>query len=219
MISVVMPVFIFTAPQKKFFEESVESILNQTHKDFELIIVDDGSQMDYEVPKDPRIRYFKKEHEGIARARNFGISKMTGDYYTAQDADDSSSPDRLELMLKRLKKFDVVYSDFFVCSMDKQDLHVRKTGKFDFERLKREQFIPYFVMVKKDKLVPYRNKYTAQDDWMFIIDLYMNGAKFTRIIKPLMVYRRNPMSVSARSIYDGRKIREKKWINQDIKNL
>lgn len=220
-VSVVMPVFIFTAPQVFFFTEAVESILNQTYQDLELIIVDDGSQMDYEVPKDDRIRYFKIEHGGIAKARNYGISQMTGDFYTAQDADDVSNPERLKLMIKAIEKnsADAVYSDFYVCSMDKNDLNIRKTGEFNLERLKKEQHIPYFLMVRREKLVKYRDKYTANDDWMFIFDLYQNGVKFCYIKKPLLIYRRNPMSVSARSIYDGRKIRELKWIKNDIKKL
>jgi len=222
-ISIVMPVFIFSPPQIRWFEEAVESIINQTHKDWELIIVDDGSQLEYKdsIPKDDRIKIFYKEHGGVAKARNLGISKMTGEFYTAQDADDSSDPCRLEKMLNALekKKADMCYSDMYICSMDKYDLTVRKTGKFNAKRLSKEQYIPYFVMVRASKMVKYRDRYTANDDWMFIIDAVLNGCKVVKVNEPLMIYRRNPMSVSCRTMYDGRKIRELKWCRQDISKI
>lgn len=222
-ISVVMPVFIFCTTQVKFFEEAVQSIIDQSFVNWELIIVDDGSQLDYKssIPKDLRIKVFYKEHEGVAKARNFGIKQMTGDFYTAQDSDDSSSPDRLEKMVRALEreKADVVFSDMYTCSMDKGDLLVRKTGQFDAKRLIKEQYIPYFVMVRASKMVPYRSRYTANDDWLFIVDLVVSGAKFIKIDEPLMIYRRNPMSVSVRTMYDGRKALELEWCHDDIKKL
>jgi glycosyltransferase involved in cell wall biosynthesis len=222
-ISIVMPVFIFSPPQIRWMEEAIESIQNQTFQDWELIIVDDGSQLDFKesIPLDRRIKVYHKEHGGVAKARNFGISKMTGQFYTAQDADDSSDPERLELMLNSLekKKADMCFSDMYICSMDKYDLTVRKTGKFDGKRLAKEQNIPYFVMVRASKMVKYRDRYTANDDWMFIVDLVVNGCKVVKVSKPLMIYRRNPMSVSVRTMYDGRKERELKWCHEDISKV
>jgi len=220
-VSIVMPVFAFVNPQIVFLEEAIQSVLVQTHEDWELIIVDDGSQIEIEkaIPKDKRIKLYKKKHEGIAKARNYGIKKMTGDVYMAHDADDVSSPERLESLLEALKDGDVVYSSFYHASMEKAEMKIKKAKEFDFEKLKKDQYIPYFVMVKKDKMVPYRDRYTANDDWMFVLDLANSGAKFVKVDEPLMIYRRNPMSVSVRSMYDGRKIREIKWIKEDIKKL
>lgn len=219
MISIVMPVFIFSPPQKEFLKEAFESVLNQTYTDWELIVVDDESQMEYDIPKDDRIKFFKKEHGGAARARNYGIEQMKGEFYLAFDSDDSMSPDRLEKMLEAMKGGDVVYTGFYHCDMHKTELTVKNAEPFDFDRLKKEQYIAYAVMVRKKKLVRYRDKYTANDDYLFLIDLALNGAIFVNLDEPLFIYRRNPMSVSCRSMYDGRKIIEREWIKDEIKKL
>jgi glycosyltransferase involved in cell wall biosynthesis len=71
---------------------AIDSVLNQTESDWELIIVDDGSTDDTAGQvakyKDPRIKYFYKENEERAIARNFGINRALGDYITFLDSDD-----------------------------------------------------------------------------------------------------------------------------------
>ena len=99
--------------------ESVQSIFNQSYKNFELVIIDDGSTDNtVEVVKsfqDDRIRYFKKQNEERAIARNFGISQTTGDYVTFLDSDDQLYPHALKEALKiieqknRLEWFHLAY--------------------------------------------------------------------------------------------------------------
>ncbi len=96
-VSIVMAVYN-AAP---YLEETLESILAQTYSDFELIIVDDGSTD--ETPQildrygDPRIVRLRNETNlGVARARNRGGAIVRGEYVAVHDADDLSSPDRLE---------------------------------------------------------------------------------------------------------------------------
>ncbi|HEY3251101.1 MAG TPA: glycosyltransferase [Ignavibacteria bacterium] len=95
-ISVLMPAF----NSALYIGKSVRSILNQTFKDFEFIIVNDGSTDNTEEIilniKDERIKYLKTENKGTAAALNFGISKAKFDWIARIDADDLSSPARLE---------------------------------------------------------------------------------------------------------------------------
>ena len=83
-------------------KQAIESILNQTFSDFELVVVDDGSTQPHvkstiQSYKDKRIKYYYKENQGkIAYARNFGLSKCRGEYIAVMDSDDISLPNRFE---------------------------------------------------------------------------------------------------------------------------
>lgn len=87
--------------------ETIQSVLHQTYDNFELIIVDDGStdttQEIVSSIADARIRYFKKENEERAIARNFGIIKSIGEYITFLDSDDMLYPYYFEESLKVIK--------------------------------------------------------------------------------------------------------------------
>lgn len=91
MISVVIP----TYNRAKLIARSIESVLNQTYKDIEIIVVDDGSEDNTEEVvlniKDDRIRFFRmKCNQGACAARNKGISMATGEYVAFQDRDRKS---------------------------------------------------------------------------------------------------------------------------------
>ena len=97
-ISVIVPVYKAEA----FLEACVESILNQTCRDFELILVEDGSPdrcgeiCDRLAEKDARIKVIHKENEGVSIARNTGIAHARGDYLAFVDSDDTIDEGFLE---------------------------------------------------------------------------------------------------------------------------
>lgn len=103
-ISVIMP----TYNRAGIITQAIDSIVNQTFQNWELIIVDDGSTDDtgkiVEAIKDPRIRYLKQTNQGPAAARNYGISKAAGKWICYLDSDDELLPECLETMLKWLNK-------------------------------------------------------------------------------------------------------------------
>ncbi len=111
MISIVLPSF----NRARILPKAVESILRQTYKDFELIIVDDGSSDNTrEVVKsfnDDRIVYVHQENAGACVARNNGIDHACGEYIAFQDSDDIWHEDKLEKQLKALqeKNADIVF--------------------------------------------------------------------------------------------------------------
>jgi glycosyltransferase involved in cell wall biosynthesis len=96
LVSVVMPVF----NGEKYLREAIDSILNQTLKDFELIIIDDGSTdgtlKKIQKIQDSRIVIHCQENMGQALARNAGIALARGKYIAMMDADDISLPERFE---------------------------------------------------------------------------------------------------------------------------
>ena len=94
-------VVIATYNRARFLPETIESILQQRFRDFELLVVDDGSTDDtQQVLKSygERIRFFYQENRGPAAARNLGIRHARGRWISIQDSDDLSTPGHLETL-------------------------------------------------------------------------------------------------------------------------
>jgi glycosyltransferase involved in cell wall biosynthesis len=97
----------------KYLEQSIKSILKQSYSNFEFIIIDDGSKdKTYEIVNrnmkmDNRIKFFRRDHYGLASSLNFGISKAKGKYIARMDADDISHYKRFEKQVHILKNQDV----------------------------------------------------------------------------------------------------------------
>jgi glycosyltransferase involved in cell wall biosynthesis len=90
-----------------FLKQAIRSILNQTFKDFEFLIIDDGSTDETEdfvkQFSDKRICYLKTEHNGRAKALNYGLQKSSNDVIALMDSDDIAHPDRLEKQIRILQ--------------------------------------------------------------------------------------------------------------------
>lgn len=113
-VDIVMPVY----NREKTVGNAIESVLNQTHKNFRLIIVDDGSRDRTEEVcrkylNEERVVYHKVLHGGISRALNVGISLATAEYIARQDSDDEWMPWHLDFLLNELElndKLDIIGS-------------------------------------------------------------------------------------------------------------
>ena len=114
-ISVIIPVY----NTGKYLERCIDSIIHQTYKDLDIIIVDDGSQSetadicDEMTTLDSRIRVFHKQNEGVSVARNYGLSQVVGDYIGFVDSDDWIALDMFERLLSKMRQntADIVYCD------------------------------------------------------------------------------------------------------------
>ena len=141
LISVIIP----TYNRAHLIKKSVESVLNQTYKNLELIIVDDGSTDNtkeiIEYINDERIVYIKQaKNLGASAARNNGIDLAKGKYIAFQDSDDTWLLDKLEKQINALNKnnADVVCSKMFVYG----NLLKRKTPKNISEGFLKEDTLP-----------------------------------------------------------------------------
>ncbi len=104
LISVVIPLY----NSRNTLPDCVKSVIGQTHSDFEIILVDDGSEEEYsdiiESFKDERIIYYKLEHTSANVARNYGVMKSNGIYIAMLDSDDLWLPNHLEDCLTVIEK-------------------------------------------------------------------------------------------------------------------
>ena len=153
MISIIVPVY----KAEIFLERCVNSILNQTYRDFELILVDDGSPdrspqiCDCFAETDKRVRVIHKENGGVSTARNAGLDAVRGDYIAFVDSDDFLEPNMYEKMMDKAMTHncDVVMCD---CVKDFSDhssvySHDIRGGFYNLEQLKREHY-PHLLMME-----------------------------------------------------------------------
>ena len=119
-ISVIIPVYNI----EKYLPECLDSLLNQTFRDFEIICVNDGSKddslkiLETYAQKDSRIRVITKENGGSGSARNRGLAEAQGEYIQFVDGDDYFEPQMLEKLYKLAENYN---ADIAVCSSRKVD--------------------------------------------------------------------------------------------------
>ncbi len=128
-VSIILPMY----NAEKYIKDTIYSVLNQTFKDIELIIVDDGStDNSYEICKeiqqlDNRIVLEKIENKGVSNARNYGIEMAKGKYVMFIDSDDKYDINIVEKMVKGIES-----SDLLVCKFKE----LRPNGKIKFRNIK-----------------------------------------------------------------------------------
>ena len=128
-LSVVMPVYNV----EKYINECIDSVLNQTMKDFELIVVDDGSTdssgliLDEYQAKDNRVTVIHKKNEGVSAARNDALEKCQGEYIYIMDSDDYLELNAFQIMYDEIIRTgaDVVVTDHykFATPSERREFH------------------------------------------------------------------------------------------------
>ena len=107
LISVIINVF----NGEKYIKKCLDSVINQTYKNLEILIINDGSTDNTlnicESYKDERIKIISQENIGISRSRNVGIDNSNGNYLYFVDVDDFISPDTIEYLYNLIQKYDV----------------------------------------------------------------------------------------------------------------
>ena len=129
LVSVIMPVY----NADEFLEESIKSILAQSCTEWELIIIDDGSQdntaeiCDRYSGADTRIKVIHQQNGGVSKARNVGIDEAKGKFIVFVDADDILPDDSLEKRIQQVQDYDFFIGGFEAFSGEK----VRETNVYD----------------------------------------------------------------------------------------
>lgn len=208
MISVVLPTY-----NRAFcISQSIESVLNQTFKDFELIIVDDNSNDNTEDIvdnfNDQRIRYFKLPiNKGACYARNFGIYKANFEFVAFQDSDDIWLPEKLQIqydaLSKHISSYAMVFCSFIKKSGDKKIIVPTRnlketTGNFFHSLIKGNFISTQTILCKKSILTDlegFDESFPALQDWDLCLRISFEH-KIYHVRSPLVVVELTPNSIT-----------------------
>lgn len=137
MISVIIPVYNV----EKYLKKCLDSVINQTYRDLEIILVNDGSTdrsrdicMQY-AKADPRILLLEEENLGLSAARNLGIDRATGEYITFVDSDDFIADNMLEVLALNIKKY---FADVSMCDFCKVSENQKVQSSFSKKEIIQE---------------------------------------------------------------------------------
>ena len=208
-ISVIIPSY----NSGKFLNEAIESVVNQTYKNLEIIIVNDGSIDDTEKiakewqEKDKRVRYLKyQSNRGLPAARNTGIKNSQGDYLAFLDADDIWLPSKLETQLEKIKetKSDLIFSNWYIWSAKSNHKSLAITKKIFLGSLNQSRLLCLFIrrnlgnpstaLLKKEKLFEvgfFDEELFSSEDYDLWLRFILKGGKISFINQPLIYYRKH----------------------------
>ena len=194
LVSIIIPVF----NSEKTLKRCITSIINQTYKDLDIIIVNDGSKDKSEEickefqKKDKRINYIVQKNSGVSNARNNGLSKVKGDFITFIDSDDWVENDYIESLINLLidNNADVITSSAIDFTDDKVLNTSEKNLKYEITTNK-ELMIKDLLEAKKYNSVCWGNIYRKNvisslnfdenlkiaEDLKFLISVYENCNK------------------------------------------
>lgn len=145
MISIIVPVY----KVEKYIRQCIESIVNQTFKDIEIILVDDGSPdncpaiCDEYADKDSRIKVVHKQNGGLMSARQAGLRAAAGEYVGFVDGDDYIEPDMYEHFADSISKYhpDMLLCEFYYSHTDKKEVSTQNLSKEYFSKNELEKDI------------------------------------------------------------------------------
>jgi len=206
-ISVLMPLY----NSEKYIGDAIESVLCQTHKDFELLVIDDGSTDNSNKIvsqfKDSRIKLYCRTHSGLIDGLNYGLSVAQGQAIARFDNDDICLNDRLENQIGFLNnhpEIGVVAGG--ACIIDENGRmknNVNMPEKHDDIAYGLESFfnpvIHPAVMIRKDILVSiggYRDNFQAAEDYDLWLRLLRTGVRFENLPYPVIKLRKHDKNMS-----------------------
>lgn len=183
-VSVVM----LTYQREKILPQAIESILGQTYKNFELIIINDGStdKTEQVVKKyqDRRIRYYKNDiNRGIAYSRNKAANLARGEYIMIMDDDDKSEPERMAKQvdfLEKHKDISVVAGQIKGLPRIPENHDNIALGLIQYNNFGNANVMYRSAFAKQHK-IHYDEKLKTSEDWDFWLAMLFSGAKFAAL--------------------------------------
>ena len=193
-ISCIIPSF----GQAQFLPEAIESALNQTYKNTEIIVIDDGSvdgSLQIAKSYEPRIKVIATTNRGLASARNAGIMNSTGIFVLPLDADDILLENAVEKVVEKAKETDADVIGLSIRCFGRADQDVVLMSNPFFDDFKEGNRLSYCSAIKREALLE-TGGYSAKmdvlggyEDIHLWYDLMRRGKKIVTIPEILMLYR------------------------------
>lgn len=194
-----MPVYNYA----RYLDEALQSLMEQTVKPDEIIVVDDGSTDNpKEICDKYPVKYFYKENGGLASARNFGIDKATSEYVFSFDADDILRPDTIKVYKELAEPNTVVTLPLMAFGSES---YTARPEIASLDLLKQRNVIYSNSLFPKDlweKVGGFDESETMRlglEDWLFWMECAKVGAKFKIGDYVALLWRRHPKSMSESS--------------------
>lgn len=208
LISIIIPVYNC----QKYVAEAINSILKQPCKDFEIIIVNDGSTDNSGAickkfaDSNKNIKYIQKENGGVSSTRNLGVKNANGSYIAFLDADDVWTKDFYDDELHN--KIINEPSDIFRFGYITSDEHLKKGNIFDADNFKHNNFDslwgPFCTYFYSNKAICSNIKYDetkiSNEDCTYCFMALCIAKKVCAINKKIFIYRNNPQSSTHKRI-------------------
>lgn len=221
LVSVVTPVH----NAEKYIETTLKSILNQTYKNLEVILVDDASKdSSREIIKkyekiDSRVRPILLDNNvGVANARNEGIKNARGQYIAFLDSDDIWLEEKLEEQIKFMQEKDIAFSHTAYEFMDEEGNKIGKTvrvvesvGYTDL--LKQNSIGCLTVVIDRNKVEKIEMPQIRHEDYATWLSILRDGNRAYGHDKVLALYRKSSNSLS------GNKVKSAMWTWNIIRNV
>ena len=209
LVSVIMPTF----NASKYLADSIQSVLNQTYTNLELLITDDCSSdgtrhiLKQFAEQDKRVKVeYLKENYGPGIARNRSIERAKGRYIAFCDSDDRWAPDKLEKQISFMTQHNcaISHTTYIVCDdQDQEEGIVIAPATTSFNQLKRDNKIGCLTAVYDTKLLGkkyYMPAIRKRQDWALFLNILKECQICFCLTEPLAYYRERENSVSSNKL-------------------
>lgn len=219
-ISIVVPIY----NSEKYIKKCIDSLINQTYKNIEIILVNDGSNDNTEKIikdyKDKRIKYFKNKNHGIGYSRNFGIKKATSKYIMFVDSDDYLELDACSKVMENIKDNDILVFNFN--KIINKSIEKIKINEFKASSLKENPNLlldinlsPWNKVYKRDMLIKNNIKFEEQlkyEDATFVSYSLDRASKITYMDEYLynyVIHSKSETTIRDEKVFDIIKVVDK----------
>ncbi|MGB2865501.1 MAG: glycosyltransferase [Sedimentisphaerales bacterium] len=209
LVSVIMPAYNAAA----YIAEAIESVLIQNYRNFELLIINDGSTDNTEEIvagfKDKSIKYFRQENRGLAATHNAGIRHSRGEFVIKLDADDMMTPDFIARHLQEFEKHpeaSLVYCDDYLIDRNDKPIRILKRPEYtDRKLLIRDMFrsgfpvVPFRTCIRKnvfDKIGFFDENLPVAEDYDMMRRFVKHGLKICHLTGALYLRKMTENSLS-----------------------